>query len=178
MKLTFSATHTIHENSFEPNYLISYLANWLRTFGVFTPVGIMAMPKNITNKAMTTNKTMTTPSALISQLANQITASNITGKATMLCIKILKILKKKKKNVHNTMKYGNRKGAKMKKLSKVDQKLISLCVDQFEASTFPHRTTPGAFDLLKIDSLKLQPQGLNCVQMPYSRARFDSQFFL
>ena len=48
MKLTFSATHTIHENSFEPNYLISYLANLLRKFGVFTPVEIMAMPKNIT----------------------------------------------------------------------------------------------------------------------------------
>ena len=96
MKLTFSATHTIHENSFEPNYLISYLANLLRKFGVFTPVGNMAMPKSITNKAMTTNKTMTTPSALISQLANQITASNITGRATMLWIKIVKIWKKKR----------------------------------------------------------------------------------
>ena len=108
MKLTFSATHTIHENSFEPNYLISYLANLLRTFlanflrtfsvsfGVFTPVGNMAMPKNVTNKAMTTNKTMTTPSALISQLANQITASNIIGRATMLWIKIVKIWEKKK----------------------------------------------------------------------------------
>ena len=91
MKLTFSATHTIHENSFEPNYLISHLAILLRKFGVFTQVGNMAMPKNITNKAMTTNKTMTTPSASISQLANQITASNIVGRATMLWIKIVKI---------------------------------------------------------------------------------------
>ena len=51
MKLTFSATHTIHENSFEPNYLISYLANFLRTFGErfgLVRVGNMAMPKNIT----------------------------------------------------------------------------------------------------------------------------------
>ena len=73
---------------------------------------------------------MTTPSTFISQLESQLTASNIIGRATMLWMKIVKIWKKKKKkNVHNTMKYGNREGVKMKKLSKVYQKLISLCVD-------------------------------------------------
>ena len=71
---------------------------------------------------------MTTPSTFISQLESPLKPANIIGRATMLWMQIVKIWKKKK-NVHNTMKYGNREGAKMKKLSKVYQKLISLCVD-------------------------------------------------